>query len=189
MKSKLNYLTNLSLNRKIKTKWFLIANIILALVIIGISNIDTFINLFGGDFNEKQIIYVVDNTSSNAYTVFENQMIESKTEDYEVKKYDKDLESLKEKVNEKETENMIVVFNDNLELVLDATIITKEYMDIMDITTKISKPIIKDFEVKRSELTESYNKVQKQLDDVKFSMMTADAGSKIKYRQQFYCKE
>ena len=132
MKSKLNYLTSLSLNRKIKTKWFLIANIILALVIIGISNIDTFINLFGGDFNEKQIIYVVDNTSSNAYTVFENQMIESKTEDYEVKKYDKDLESLKEKVNEKETKNMIVVFNDNLELVLDATIITKEYMDIMD---------------------------------------------------------
>ena len=94
MKSKLNYLTSLSLNRKIKTKWFLIANIILALVIIGISNIDTFINLFGGDFNEKQIIYVVDNTSSDAYTVFENQMIESKTEDYEVKKYEKDLESL-----------------------------------------------------------------------------------------------
>jgi hypothetical protein len=54
----------------------------------------------------------------------------------------------------------------------------------MDITTKISKPIIKDFETKRSELTDSYNKAQKQLDEAKFSMMTADAGAKIKYRQQ-----
>ena len=44
--------------------------------------------------------------------------------------------------------------------------------------------IIKDFETKRSELTESYNKAQKQLDEAKFSMMTADAGAKIKYRQQ-----
>ena len=59
-----------------------------------------------------------------------------------------------------------------------------KYIDIMDITTKISKPIIKDFETKRSELTESYNKAQKQLDEAKFSMMTADAGAKIKYRQQ-----
>lgn len=59
-----------------------------------------------------------------------------------------------------------------------------KYIDIMDITTKISKPIIKDFETKRSELTDSYNKAQKQLDEAKFSMMTADAGAKIKYRQQ-----
>ena len=59
-----------------------------------------------------------------------------------------------------------------------------KYIDIMDITTKISKPIIEDFEVRRNKLTESYNRAQKQLDEAKFSMMTADAGAKIKYRQQ-----
>ena len=39
MKSKLWYLTSVSLKRKIKTKWFLIVNIILAVAIIGIINI------------------------------------------------------------------------------------------------------------------------------------------------------
>ncbi|MBQ8785209.1 MAG: GldG family protein [Alphaproteobacteria bacterium] len=59
-----------------------------------------------------------------------------------------------------------------------------KYIDIMDITTKISKPIIEDSETRKRELTENYNKVQKQLDEAKFSMMTADAGTKIMYRQQ-----
>ena len=34
MRSKLNYLISVSLNRKIKTKWFLTANIILAIVLL-----------------------------------------------------------------------------------------------------------------------------------------------------------
>ena len=51
MSSKLNYLIGVSLKRKIKTKWFFIVNIILAIAIIGIINIDSVINFFGGDFN------------------------------------------------------------------------------------------------------------------------------------------
>ena len=53
MKSKLGYLTGVSLKRKIKTKWFVIANILIALVVIGLMNIDSIISFFGGDFNEK----------------------------------------------------------------------------------------------------------------------------------------
>lgn len=34
MKNKFKFLTKMSLDRKIKTKWFLIANVILAIVII-----------------------------------------------------------------------------------------------------------------------------------------------------------
>ena len=73
MRIKLNYLISVSLNRKIKTKWFLIANIILAIVIIGVFNIDSIISFFGGDFNEKTKIYVIDNTAK-AYDVFKEQL-------------------------------------------------------------------------------------------------------------------
>lgn len=137
MKSKLNYLTGISLGRKIKTKWFLIANIILALVVIGIANIDSIINLFGGDFNSKQVVYVIDNTDNNAYEIFKQQLgetslINGDETNYEVNKYEKSLDSIKAKIKEEETNNMIVVFDNNQKLVIDATIITKEYMDIVD---------------------------------------------------------
>ena len=62
MKSKFNYLIGMSLKRKINTKWFLIANIVLAVILVGIINIDSVITMFGGDFNEKTTIYVIDNT-------------------------------------------------------------------------------------------------------------------------------
>lgn len=62
MSRKLKYLTKLSLDKKIKSKWFLVANIIIAVVLIGILNIDYIIKLFGGDFDNNTNIIVVDNT-------------------------------------------------------------------------------------------------------------------------------
>lgn len=137
MKSKLNYLIGISLKRKVKTKWFLVANIILAVIIMGVTNIDSIITFFGGDFNEKQNIYVIDNTNDNTFEIFKNQVKETGNLNgddtkYEVKKYDKDLESAKKLLEDKKKSNMLVVFNADAELVLDATIITKEYMDIID---------------------------------------------------------
>ena len=61
--NKLKFLTKISLKRKINTKWFLIANIIFAILIIGLLNIDTVISFFGGDFDETQMVYVKDNTN------------------------------------------------------------------------------------------------------------------------------
>ena len=58
MKNKLVYLMNVSLKRKIKTKWFLLANVLLAILIVGVINIDSVITLFGGDFSKKQEIYI-----------------------------------------------------------------------------------------------------------------------------------
>lgn len=137
MKSKLNYLIGVSLKRKVKTKWFLVANIILAIIIMGVTNIDSIITFFGGDFSEKQNIYVIDNTSDNTFEIFKNQVketgnISGDDTKYEVKKYNKDLESAKKMLEDKKKTNMIIIFDDNNELVLDATIITKEYMDIID---------------------------------------------------------
>ena len=63
MTNKLKFLTKISLSKKIKTKWFLIANLIFAILIIGRVNIDFIIKMFGGDFNKVQEVLVVDNIS------------------------------------------------------------------------------------------------------------------------------
>ena len=62
MRNKLGFLIGVSLKKKIKSKWFLVANLVLAIIIIGIINIDSIITMFGGDFNEKTPIYIVDDT-------------------------------------------------------------------------------------------------------------------------------
>ena len=86
MKNKLLFLTKMSLNKKIKTKWFLIANIIFAVLIIGLINIDTIIKAFGGDFNETQEILIIDEVG--AFSKFESN--------YEVyKKYVADYDDVK----------------------------------------------------------------------------------------------
>ena len=76
MNKKLKYLTKVSLNKKIKSKWFLVANIIFAILIIGLLNIDSIIKFFGGDFDKETIIYVVDNTNYDILGEFENSMNE-----------------------------------------------------------------------------------------------------------------
>jgi ABC-type Na+ efflux pump permease subunit len=60
--NKLKYLIKISLNKKIKTKWFAIVNILLVILIAGLINIDTIISAFGGDFNEPTNIIIKDNT-------------------------------------------------------------------------------------------------------------------------------
>jgi hypothetical protein len=77
MTNKLKYLINMSLKRKVATKWFVIANLVLALVIVGLANIDSLVKAFGGDFNQQQMIYVVDNTNKT-YDIFKNQVEELK---------------------------------------------------------------------------------------------------------------
>ena len=71
MKNKLKFLIGVSLRRKVQTKWFYIANICIALVIIGLANIDHIINFFGGDFDQKTKIYVIDNTDV-AFDIFKS---------------------------------------------------------------------------------------------------------------------
>ncbi|MDO5569483.1 MAG: ABC transporter permease [bacterium] len=61
MKNKLMFLTKLSLNKKIKSKWFIIVNIIICVFIVGLVNIDNIIKFFGGDFNNETKFIVIDN--------------------------------------------------------------------------------------------------------------------------------
>ena len=137
MTSKLSFLTQTSLNRKIKTKWFLIVNIVLAIAIIGVINIDSIITLFGGDFNKKQEIYVIDNTDVSFdlfKTSMENTNISldgSEETGYDIKKYDKSLEEAKEEMDDNEG-LWVVVFNPNDTNYLDASVISNGYIETLD---------------------------------------------------------
>ena len=83
MKNKLLFLTKMSLNKKIKTKWFLIANFVFAFLIIGLINIDSVIKFFGGDFDEAREILVID--EENAFDAFKvnYEMLQKYVEDYD----------------------------------------------------------------------------------------------------------
>lgn len=138
MRSKLNYLINISLSRKIKTKWFVAANIILAIVIMGVINIDSIISFFGGDFDEKSKIYVIDNTEV-AYDIFKEQIEVSgnllsgdESEPmFEVINYDKSVEEAK-KLIEEDGKYMVLVFEKSEDNVIDATLITEGFIDTID---------------------------------------------------------
>ena len=141
MKSKLNYLVGVSLKRKIKTKWFLIANIVLAIILVGIINIDSIITMFGGDFNEKTNVYVIDNTNKT-YDIFISQFNNANSlltksdeeSEYNIIKEERSLDELKNLINndEKEKDSIIIVFNDSETNYLDVSLITKEYIDLID---------------------------------------------------------
>lgn len=136
MSSKLNYLIGVSLKRKIKTKWFLIVNIILAIAIIGIINIDSIISFFGGDFNEKQKVYVVDNTNMS-FDLFSSQLKEM---DININKKEEDSFSLEKLNTENEARDKIqedkdaiaIIFDNDEEKVMKSKIISDGYIDTID---------------------------------------------------------
>jgi len=115
MKNKLIFLTKMSLNKKVKTKWFLIANMIFAILIIGLINIDSVIKLFGGDFNETQEILVIDEVGiieefKNNFEIA-NQYV-SDFEKIEIINYSKNYdEGIKEV--EEEDKKLFIISNDN----------------------------------------------------------------------------
>lgn len=136
MKSKLNFLIGVSLKRKIKTKWFVAANILLFVVIAGIINIDHIINLFGGDFNSLQKLYVIDNTN-NSYDLFKSQIELNDTNltsdeelSFEIIKYEKSKDDALKEI-EKDNGYIIVFYNDDINT-LSATLISNGYIDTID---------------------------------------------------------
>lgn len=103
MNKKFWYLTKVSLRKKIKSKWFIITNIILALAIVLLLNINSIVTFFGGDFDSKTNIIVVDN-GTNSYSLLEKNIesyastLNSADEDIKitVKRSDKVLKELED---------------------------------------------------------------------------------------------
>ena len=140
MKSKLNYLIGISLKRIIKTKWFVVANVLIALVIMAAINLDSIITLFGGDFNKKTTIYVIDETNKS-YELFKSNIENAtllgmdKKDNYKVIKYDKSIEDAEKKLKEKkEKGNIVVNFKDDKETTIKSIITTKSFLDKTDYT-------------------------------------------------------
>lgn len=147
MTNKLKYLTKLSLDKKIKTKWFLIANIILLVIIAGIINIDSIIKFFGGDFDKKTEIVVIDNAScyNDFVKTFDSTREYLDTlKDAKITKYDKDKESLYDDIKEKD--KILLVINEDSTNFINVEMITKSNIDntTYQVITTILNSIKKD---------------------------------------------
>ena len=86
MKNKFKYLVKYSLKKKIDTKWFKIVNVLLLVLIVFLVNMDYLIKIFGGDFEEKENIYVVANVGSftTFSTYFNTLATQMETSEYEI---------------------------------------------------------------------------------------------------------
>ena len=128
MENKFKFLTKHSLNKKIKSKWFLIANVIILIIIVGLVNIDSIVKFFGGDFNKEVKIKIVDNAgyydevSSNLKNL-ESYITESKLK---INK-ENDIKKAKEKI--KDTKDILLVLNTDESNYFNAEFITDSYID------------------------------------------------------------
>ena len=141
MKNKLKFLIGVSLRRKVQTKWFYIANICIALVIIGLANIDHIINFFGGDFDKKTKIYVIDNTDV-AFDIFKASadasfsLTDDSENNYEIINSDNSKEEIIEmiKTNEEEKNSLALVFDLNEENIVNVELISNNFVDALDMS-------------------------------------------------------
>lgn len=183
MKNKLKFLTKMSLSRKVNTKWFKIVNLLLCIAIVCTFNIDSIIHAFGGDFNKKTPIYVIDKTGVS-YDLFASQMNYSndlintdQESKYTIDKYDKSLDEAKEELKDDKDGKIILEFDSSDTDVMTVTMLSKEYVDLSQLTvlntalnnTKTALTMVK-YNISSDELADIYKKVEinrEFLDDVK----------------------
>ena len=129
MSNKFWYLTKQSLKKKIKSKWFIGVNIMLALVIIALININSIISFFGGDFSENTKILVVDKTQIS-YPIFEQSIKTIKKENEDAKITIKESNKSEKELKKDLKDNQVAIFfeNDKDEFVT-AKVISKEKID------------------------------------------------------------
>ena len=131
MMNKFWYLTRFGLSKKIKSKSFIISNIVLLVLIVCIINVDGIISFFGGDFDEKVKIYLVDNThiSASSFTNNFNQVNSSVYTSEEVNNNELVLENNIKEDDIKGTRDIIVELNNDELNLLSARIISDNYID------------------------------------------------------------
>ncbi len=136
MKTKLKYLVKVSLDRKIKTKWFWVVNVLLLILIVGLINIDSVIKAFGGDFDSKQEVFVIDN-SHRTFDVLKHQndnyssiFASDDGSPFKIKATTKKARTLLKEKKHKDAW-VLVLDNDN-ENVLKAKLISEGYISTTD---------------------------------------------------------
>ena len=159
MNRKLWFLTKISLNKKIKTKWFVIANLLFLILIVGLINIDSIIKAFGGDFNDTLEIIVIDN--ANVYDNFESNYLNNVKyindyDDVKVTKYDKTYDEAIEEV--KEDDKLLLVIEEDSENYLKAKIVSND--EVGTITNTIIQATLTNI---RSEIVLSEYNITKEM--------------------------
>lgn len=135
MKNKLLFLTKMSIKKKIATKWFLIANIIMALLIIGLVNVDSIIKTFGGDFSAENQLLVIDNSNyfEDFKTSYENSSsIMNEYTNVKITKYDDTINNAKKEITDDNT--LVLVLNKDDTNYLSASIYSKSGIDTIKMT-------------------------------------------------------
>ncbi len=128
MENKFKFLTKHSLKKKIKNKWFLIANIVVAIVAIALVNIDSIVTMFGGDFNKPLKINVLDNTGyyENIKTNLKGVEGYLGTSKLKIAKAS-DIKKSKKEI--KDTKDILLVINPDDVNVFNVEFITDSYVD------------------------------------------------------------
>lgn len=136
MRNKFWYLTKYGLKKKLKSKSFIISNIIIFLLLIVTFNIDSIISFFGGSFEDKNKIYVIDDSNlffDSFKTNYQNIKISLNDEDddkIEIIKSDKERIELEEEI--KDTTDIIIELKQVEDNYLEANVITENYIDTLE---------------------------------------------------------
>lgn len=136
MRNKFWYLTKYGLKKKLKSKSFIISNIIIFLLLIVTFNIDSIISFFGGSFEDKNKIYVIDDSNlffDSFKTNYQNIKISINDEDddkIEIIKSDKERIELEEEI--KDTTDIIIELKQVEDNYLEANVITENYIDTLE---------------------------------------------------------
>lgn len=130
MENKFKFLVKHSLKKKLKNKWFIVVNVILAIVLIGLVNIDSIVKMFGGNFSSDIKIRIVDNSS-----YYEN--IKEGLESIKPLITDSSLKIIKEnnlskaKKKIKGTDDILLVIEPDNDNIFKAEFITDSYVDLV----------------------------------------------------------
>lgn len=130
VKNKFWFLTKMSLEKKIKSKTFIIVNILLFIVLAALMNIDKIVLFFGGNFDKQNNIMIVDNTNKT-YEIFKNTMEKEETIidtglKYKITKID-DEKKARKKV--KKDEDIVIIINEDEDNIIKTTMITYGYIN------------------------------------------------------------
>lgn len=130
MTNKFWFLTKNSLQKKMKSKTFIIVNILLLIVLVALINIDRVVMLFGGNFDKQNNIMVLDNTNKT-YEIFKKTIDSEETIidtglKYKVKKVSDEKKARKEI---KKDEDILLIINNDENDIINVTMITYGYIN------------------------------------------------------------
>lgn len=184
MRNKFLFLTKMSLLRKIKNKTFVIVNILLLIIMISLTNIDSIIKFFGGDFDKKNNIMIVDNTNS-FYDKFKEKLDNYNYDiyKYSVKKYNTEEEA-KSKIK-KEEDILLVISNDkdnyiSAKLITYSYINTSIYTSLENITNEVKKEMsLEQINISKDKMNKITQNIQLQREFIKINKNDIKEKNKI----------